>query len=72
MIANRRVLREEPRFRRLLLAGLISGLGDWFNTVAVLGLLLALTGSGLAVGLGIALRAFPRTPRRRIGDLPHF
>lgn len=63
MNENLRVLRAEPRFARLLAASFISGIGDWFNTVAVLTLLLTLTGSGLAVGLTLALRVFPRWRR---------
>ena len=31
-------LRAEPAYARLLLGGFISGVGDWFNTVALLGL----------------------------------
>ncbi len=54
-----RVLREESGYSRLLLASLISGIGNWFNTTAILSLLLSLTGSGLAVGVTLALRAFP-------------
>lgn len=54
-----RVLREEPRFSRLLLGTFISGVGNWFNTTAVLSLLLTLTGSGLAVGMTLALRTIP-------------
>ncbi|WIG59316.1 MAG: hypothetical protein OJF49_002063 [Ktedonobacterales bacterium] len=57
---NLRVLREERAFARLLSASFISRTGDWFNTVAVLSLLLTLTGSGLAVGVALALQVFPR------------
>jgi MFS family permease len=53
-------LRAEPDFARLLLGDFISGIGDWFNTVAVLGLLLRLTGSPLAIGLSLAIRSAPR------------
>lgn len=60
MNGNLRVLRDEPRFARLLVANLITGIGNWFNTVAVLALLLRLTGSGLAVGAALALQVFPR------------
>ena len=60
MNENLRVLRAEPRFARLLAASFISGIGDWFNTVAVLTLLFTLTGSGIAVGITLALRVFPR------------
>jgi predicted MFS family arabinose efflux permease len=53
-------LRAEPAYARLLLGGFISGVGDWFNTVALLGLLLRLTGSPLAVGASLAVRSAPR------------
>ncbi len=53
-------LRAEPAYARLLLGGFISGIGDWFNTVALLGLLLRLTGSPLAVGASLAVRSAPR------------
>lgn len=53
-------LRAEPTFARLLLGDFISGIGDWFNTVAVLGLLLKLTGSPLAIGLSLVIRSAPR------------
>ncbi|HEV2344904.1 MAG TPA: MFS transporter [Actinocrinis sp.] len=50
------LLRAEPRFTRLLAAVAVSGIGDWFSTVAVLGLVLSLTGSGLAVGITLTVR----------------
>jgi predicted MFS family arabinose efflux permease len=53
-------LRAEPAYARLLLGGFISGVGDWFNTVALLGLLLRLTGSPLAVGASLAVRTAPQ------------
>jgi MFS family permease len=53
-------LRAEPAYARLLLGTFISGLGDWFNTVALLGLTLRLTGSPLAVGVTLALRTLPQ------------
>jgi MFS family permease len=53
-------LRAEPAFARLLLGGFISGIGDWFNTVAILGLLLRLTGSPLAISVTLAIRWAPR------------
>ena len=49
-------LHAEPAFARLLLGTFISGIGDWFNTVALLGLALRLTGSPLAVGVTLALK----------------
>lgn len=53
------LLRSETRYRRLLSASLISGIGDWFNSIAMLSLLLHLTGSGLAVGITLAVRTLP-------------
>jgi MFS family permease len=53
-------LRAEPAYARLLLGGFISGIGDWFNTVAILGLLLQLTGSPLAISVSLAIRWAPR------------
>ena len=47
------------RFRRLWTAQLISAAGDWFNSVAVLGLILQLTNSGLAVSLFVLCSTLP-------------
>lgn len=59
------LLRENGAFTRLWVGQLVSNLGDWFNTVAVLALVYDLTGSGLATGLIIiasTLPAFILTP----------
>jgi MFS family permease len=53
------VLKREKQYRRLFWAGLVNGIGDRFSQVAVLSLLLTLTGSGLAVGVTFALRLLP-------------
>lgn len=53
-------LRAEPPFARLLLGSFISGAGNWFNTVALLGLTVRLTGSPLAVGVTLALKTLPQ------------
>lgn len=53
------VLRQNPRFRTLWAAQLISMAGDWFNSVAVLGLVLQLTGSGLASSLVLLASTLP-------------
>ncbi len=45
------LLKQNQRFRRLWIAQLISAGGDWFNSVAILGLVLQLTNSGLAASL---------------------
>ncbi len=59
------LLRENRDFARLWVGQLVSGLGDWFNTVAVLALVFDLTHSGVATGLVIiasTLPAFLLTP----------
>ncbi|MCK8488780.1 MFS transporter [Paenibacillus sp. MBLB2552] len=58
-MSSLRILRQEPSYRRLFAAGLVNGIGDRFSQVAILGLLLSLTGSGLAVGITFAVRLFP-------------
>jgi MFS family permease len=59
------LLRHNPEFTRLWIGQLVSNLGDWFNTVAVLALVYDLTRSGLSTGLVIiasTLPAFLLTP----------
>jgi len=53
------VLRENPDFRRIWIGQVGSLLGDWFNQVAVLTLLLRLTGSGSAAGIFYVLQMVP-------------
>ncbi len=53
------LVRQNSRFRRLWTAQLISAAGDWFNSVAVLGLVLQLTNSGLDVSLVILSSSLP-------------
>jgi predicted MFS family arabinose efflux permease len=48
-----------PNYRRFAVANLISGIGDWFHSVAVFALLWELTGSGMSIGITIAMRTFP-------------
>lgn len=50
---------EEKQYRRLFLAGIVNGIGDRFSSVAVLAMLLHLTGSGFAVGMTLAIRLIP-------------
>ncbi len=50
------LLRRNSAFRRLYVAQLISFAGDWFATVALLGLVLELTGSAAAASLVIVLQ----------------
>lgn len=53
------LLRRNREFRRLWLGQVVSQLGDWFNTIAVMTLALRLTGSGRAVGLIFVMRFLP-------------
>lgn len=46
-------------YRYLFYAGIVNGVGDRFSQVAVLTLLLQLTGSGMAVGAALGLRVLP-------------
>ncbi|MBX3085234.1 MAG: MFS transporter [Anaerolineae bacterium] len=54
-----RLLKQNDRFRRLWAAQLISAAGDWFNSVAVLGLVLQLTQSGLNASLVLISSTLP-------------
>lgn len=53
------LLKQEKNYARLFAAGIVNGIGDRFSQVAILGLLLSLTGSGLAVGITFAVRLLP-------------
>lgn len=46
-------------YSRLFAAGLINGIGDRFSSVAMLALVLNVTGSGMAVGITLGLRVLP-------------
>ncbi|MGP4074976.1 MFS transporter [Halobacillus sp. K22] len=46
-------------YRYLFYSGIINGLGDRFSQVAVLTLILQITGSGIAVGTALGLRILP-------------
>jgi Major Facilitator Superfamily len=48
-----------PGFRRLLIGQAISGLGDWMTTVALIVLVLKVTGSSAAAGGILGLRLLP-------------
>ncbi|MYI99171.1 MAG: MFS transporter, partial [Gemmatimonadetes bacterium] len=54
-----RLLRENRTYRFVWLSQVVSNAGDWFNTIAVLGLTLALTGSGLALGIVTICQMLP-------------
>jgi len=53
------LLRENRGFRQLWLGQVVSQLGDWFDTIAVMTLVLNLTGSGRDVGLIMVARFLP-------------
>ena len=53
------LLRKNILFRRLFYASFVGSLGDWFNNVAVLILVLTLTHSSLVVGVTLAMRVIP-------------
>lgn len=53
------LLRNNPGYRRLWFAQVVSEVGDHFNTIAVLSLALHITGSGLAVGGVMISRMLP-------------
>lgn len=49
----------EKNYQRLFLAGTINGIGNRFSQVAIFTLLYQLTGSGMAIGLVLAIRMLP-------------
>jgi MFS family permease len=53
------LLRSNRDFRHLWLGQVVSQLGDWFDTIALYTLVLALTGSGRAIGLVLVARFLP-------------
>jgi MFS family permease len=53
------LLRRNRDFRLLWLGQVVSQLGDWFDTIAVMTIVLRLTGSGRAVGLIFVTRFLP-------------
>lgn len=53
------LLKNRKSYTGLFLAGLVNGIGDRFSQVAMLSLLLTLTGSGMAVGITMGIRIIP-------------
>jgi MFS family permease len=51
--------KQRQGYPRLFAAGLINGIGDRFSSVAMLALVLNLTGSGMAVGISLGVRVLP-------------
>jgi predicted MFS family arabinose efflux permease len=56
-----RLLRQNPNFRRLWGAQIVSEIGDWFYTLAIYSLLLQLTGRASSVALALVLQVLPQT-----------
>jgi glycerate kinase len=52
------VFKGQKGYSRLFTAGLINGIGDCFTSVAVLAMVLQLTGSGMAVGISLGVLGF--------------
>lgn len=46
-------------YSKLFAAGLVNGIGDRFSSVAMLALVLQMTGSGMAVGISLGVRVLP-------------
>jgi len=55
------LLADNPQYRRLWLASVISQLGNWFNYIAIFVLLTKLTGSGHAVSWFLIAKFIPTT-----------
>ncbi len=53
------ILTNRRGYSRLFTAGLINGIGDRFSGIAMLALVLHLTGSGMAVGISLSVRMLP-------------
>jgi MFS family permease len=53
------LLRDNPEYRKLYYAQVVSLLGDWFEFIAVQTLIFQLTGSGLAAGFAIIASSLP-------------
>lgn len=56
-----RLLRHNRNFRRLLMAQIVSEIGDWFYTLAIYNLLLQFTGQARSVALALVLQVLPQT-----------
>lgn len=63
------LLRQNALFVRLFYASIVSGFGDWLNSIAVLVIVLQLTGSATAVGVTLALRTLPYLVMGPIGGV---
>jgi len=56
-----RLVRSNANFRRLWAAQIVSEIGDWFYSLAIYSLLLAITGQARSVALALVLQVIPQT-----------
>lgn len=63
------IFKDQRGYSRLFIAGLINGIGDRFTGIAVLALVLELTGSGMAVGISLGVRLLPYLILAPLGGL---
>ncbi|WP_036668471.1 MFS transporter [Paenibacillus sp. HW567] len=56
-------------YSRLFAAGIINGMGDRFSGIAILALVLEVTGSGMAVGISLGVRVIPYLFMAPLGGL---
>lgn len=59
MAGIRRLLKDNPDYRRLWMAQVVSQAGDWVSHIAVVTLLLRLTGTGTVIAYSLILRMLP-------------
>ncbi|BCA37044.1 MFS transporter [Bacillus cereus] len=59
MWENIQILKKEKSYSNLFLASIVNGIGDWISQIALLSLLIQLTGTGYAVGITLAVKLVP-------------
>lgn len=62
-------LKEEKKYTRFLTSVFISGIGDWFHSIAVFSLLMHLSNTSMALGITMALRVLPHLLFGPVGGL---
>ncbi|QOR68140.1 MFS transporter [Cytobacillus suaedae] len=66
---NFSILKQEKKYTRFLTSVFISGVGDWFHSIAVFSLLMHLSNTSIALGITMALRVLPHLLFGPIGGL---
>jgi MFS family permease len=59
--AYRRLVRDNPNFRRIWLAQIVSEAGDWFYSLAIYTLLLEITGAATSIAIALVFQVLPQT-----------